>query len=131
MTIPGIKKNTPNEPNPLDEVKERIDALDEDQLETAWTVEAESWMKLGLNPVANIMIDGFHLKFRFDRLFQIVSEKLEIDLEEFDLEVKRMMLANMIHLRQLHERQLLHAKLTEGIQGPPMQIPILPPGTKM
>lgn len=131
MTIPGIKKNAPNEPDPLQEIKERVDALDEENLATAWDVEASSWMNLGLNPAANIHVDQFHLKFRFDRLFQIVAEKLEIDLGEFDLEVKRMMLANMIHLRQTHERMMLHAKLTEGIHQPPMQMPILPPGTKI
>lgn len=129
--VPGIKKNSPPDTEVELSIKERIEALDDEQLEDAWTVEAQHWAELGLNPAMNIQIDQFHLKFRFDMLFEFVREKLELDVDEFDRRVKQSMLMNMINLRQQHERQLLHARLTQGIQPPVPQMPILPPGTKI
>lgn len=130
--IPGIKKNTPPDTEPELNIKDRVDVLNEDQLETAWDVEVQHWRELGMNPGTSIFVDMFHLKFRFDMLYAFIRDNVEsFNEEEFDLNVKRTMLVAMINLRQQHERQLLHAKLTQGIQPSQVQVPILPPGTKM
>jgi len=131
-SLPGIKKNTSPETEPELDIKERVDVLDEDQLETAWDVEVQHWGQLGLNPMTSVHVDMFHLKFRFDMLQAFIKDNVPgYDESEFDLRVKRAMLVAMINLRQQHERMLLHAKLTEGIQGPQVQVPIVPPGIKM
>jgi|SRR6185503_4426049 len=130
--IPGIKKNSIPNTEPELDVNARVNALDPALLENAWDVEVERWAELGMDPGRSIFVDMFHLKFRFDTLYQFVKGNIEgFDEEKFDLHVKRSMLVAMIVLRQQHERQMLHAKLTEGIQPPQVQVPILPPGTKI
>lgn len=131
-SIPGIRKNSPPDTEPELNIKDRVDALNVQQLEDAWDVEASSWLDLGLNPATSIFVDMFHLKFRFDMLYEFIKENIAgFNEEEFDLRVKRAMLVAMITLRQQHERQMLHRRLTEGIQAPQVQVPILPPGTKI
>lgn len=132
--VPGIKKNPPSEEEIQNEsldVTERVYALDDEQLDIAWDAEVGSWLELNMNPAQNIMVDMFHLKFRFDTLFEFCRDKLEIDVEEFDRTVKRNMLITMINLRHQFQRQMLHARLTEGIHTPVPQSPvILPPGQR-
>ena len=131
--IPGMNKNQQPEDTlqdaASDDPMDIANNLSGELLDSAWEVEAKSWQELGLNPGANIVVDQFQLRSKSDVAIRMLIESGLIDEDEFNLRVKRLMLANMIELRKQFQRQMLQAKLMEGVHMPtPKPEMFLPPG---